>query len=147
MARLLSILRCMNRHHHPSRQIRVALPIYGSRVLPRFCLARRFCVAHVDSTARTARVVDDRAWESTEAPSLPRWLKSLGVAGVVCGGIHPRHHVALENEGLWVAWGYRGEVDQVLADWLAGRPGDQREVHCLDPECVLPDEKEKRGEA
>lgn len=134
----------MKGHHSPERQILLALPVYGSRVLPRFCLARRFCVAHVDSTARTARVVDDRAWEPTAAPSLARWLKSLGVAGVVCGGIHPRHHVALENEGLWVAWGYRGEVDQVLSDWLAGRPGEPRDRHCRGPEGTLPG---REGEA
>lgn len=131
----------MSQRLRPRREARVALPVYGARVLPRFCLARRFCVAASDRATGTARIVEDRVWDPVESPSLARWLRDLGVSGVVCGGIHPRHRVALENEGLWVAWGYRGEVEQALANWWEGRPGEPRVRHCLRLRCPHPEPK------
>ncbi len=96
----------------------VAVPVYGSRVLPRFGLARTFHLAARDGA--DVREVGRRVWDPTREPRLARWLRDQGVEGVLCGGIHPRFQVALELEGLWVLWGQRGEVDTVLARWARG---------------------------
>ncbi len=96
----------------------VAVPVYGSRVLPRFGLARTFRLAARDGVE--VRDLGERVWDPTREPRLARWLRDQGVEGVLCGGIHPRFQVALELEGLWVLWGQRGEVGSVLARWVRG---------------------------
>ncbi len=96
----------------------VAVPVSGSRVFPRFGLARTFRLAARDGVE--VRNLGERVWDPTREPRLARWLRDQGVEGVLCGGIHPRFQVALELEGLWVLWGQRGEVGSVLARWARG---------------------------
>jgi len=99
-------------------RIRVALPLYGNRVLPRFGLAREFALADLDCTSEAILEMARSEWPSWRWPSVPEWLKAEGASGVLCSGIHPRFQQALQDEGLWVVWGFMGEVQEVLQLWL-----------------------------
>lgn len=110
----------MNTHVAPGTFLRVALPCYENRVLPRFGAARTFVIADLDRNGSTPPVCRHHAWDPVVDAALPAWLKQMQVAGILCGGIHPRFQVALETEGLWVAWGFRGEIGMVLKLWLEG---------------------------
>jgi predicted Fe-Mo cluster-binding NifX family protein len=114
-----------------SKPVVVAVPVYETRVLPRFGVAREFVVAEVAPLAGVAHRVERRTWEPPKAPSLARWLADLGVTGVICGGIHPRFVVELEAEGLWVLWGQHGETQEVISRWSQGEV-----VACGEPECA-----------
>ena len=102
----------------PENLVRIAVPCYGSRVLPRFGQAREFFFAEVDPDARTLRGLRRCQWDLHDEPHLGRWLSRAGIVAVLCGGIHPRFQVALLAEGIEVVWGLRGEVEEVVRDWL-----------------------------
>lgn len=98
--------------------LRLAVPCYGKRVLPRFGLARDFYLVDFDPRDRTLRAVQQLSWEPLNQPQLSRWLKTQGTWTVLCGGIHPRFQAALYAEGIGVVWGFRGEVEEVVKAWL-----------------------------
>lgn len=106
----------------------IALPCYGERVLPRYGLANSFAVCQVDTTLGTLVHTVWRACPD-DPQQWPLWLQQQEVAGVLCGGIHPRFQQALLEHNLWLRWGLRGPVTQVVADWLAG---------CCDGILVMP---------
>jgi predicted Fe-Mo cluster-binding NifX family protein len=100
--------------------LRIAMPYYGSRVMPRFGLARHFYFVTVDPQTSQVADLQQHMWDPQDKPSVARWLREHQVNGVICDGIHPRFQTALEVEGLWVLWGAWGEVNSVLDQWLAG---------------------------
>lgn len=116
-------------------QTRVALPLYGNRVLPRFGLARDFALVDVDCAGKSILGVERREWPSWRWPSVPAWLKDEGAAGVLCSGIHPRFQQALQDEGLWVVWGFMGEVEEVLQLWLLQGAVEGRAPAASSPCC------------
>ena len=101
--------------------LRIAIPYYGSRVMPRFGLARNFYLIAIDP--QTSQVADfqQHRWNPHAELSVARWLREYEASGVICDGIHPRFQAALKAEGLWVLWGAWGEVSEVLDQWLAGQ--------------------------
>lgn len=101
-----------------SNSILIAVPCYGSRVLPRFGQAREFFFADVALTERTLCGLRRHSWDRDDEPQLVCWLRREGIDAVLCGGIHPRFQVALSAEGIEVIWGFRGEVEEVLRQWL-----------------------------
>lgn len=109
----------MEPHPAPAAPLRLALPCYENRVLPRFGAARTFVIADLRRDASAPPACIRKAWDPQGDPPLPAWLRQLGVEGVLCGGIHPRFQTALEAECLWVVWGFRGEIETVLQEWLA----------------------------
>lgn len=109
----------------------IAIPCYGSRVLPRFGQAREFVFAEVDPGDGVPRRLRRCNWDVCQEPQLARWLRREGIEAVLCGGIHPRFQLALGAEGIRVAWGFRGEVEEVLRQWLNER-GPAKE-NCADP--------------
>jgi predicted Fe-Mo cluster-binding NifX family protein len=120
--------------------LRVAVPCYGDRVLPRFGVAREFIFAKIEPLRRTVTGQTRALWDPQQPHSLAAWLRHHHVAGVLCGGIHPRFQIALEAEGLWVVWGFRGDIDTVLRQWLSGETSgdDAEEGLCLVTCCGLP---------
>lgn len=104
----------------PSTVLRIAIPYYGQRIMPRFGLARQFCLITADlQQGRIDNLIEAR-WDPVQEPSVARWLRRNAVAGVICDGIHPRFQTALKTEGLWILWGIWGELDEVLQRWLDG---------------------------
>lgn len=115
----------MNSTINSDNTLRIAVPCYGTRVLPRFGQAREFYFAEADLAAGTLHGLRRCSWDLVDEPHLVRWLRREGVAAVFCGGIHPRFQVALNAEGIGVVWGFRGEVEEVLRQWLRERePGN-----------------------
>ncbi|AJF07477.1 NifB/NifX family molybdenum-iron cluster-binding protein [Geoalkalibacter subterraneus] len=117
------------------KRIRVALPLYGNRVLPRFGLAREFALADLDCEGDVILGVERCEWPSWRWPSVPEWLKAQGAVGVLCSGIHPRLQQALQDEGLWVVWGFMGEVEEVLKLWLLQGAVEGRAPAASSPCC------------
>lgn len=101
--------------------LRIAIPYYGSRVMPRFGLARHFYFVIVDPHTSQVADLQQHRWDPQDKSSVASWLREHQVSGVICDGIHPRFQTALKAEGLWVLWGAWGEVNTVLEQWLAGQ--------------------------
>jgi predicted Fe-Mo cluster-binding NifX family protein len=110
----------MTADNHQQMPLRIAIPAYGNRIMPRFGMARVFYL--VDIGPQEGRVLNLQLcrWDPRAEPSVSRWLNSLEANGVICDGIHPRFQTALRAEGLWVHWGAWGEIDDVLDRCLSG---------------------------
>jgi predicted Fe-Mo cluster-binding NifX family protein len=100
--------------------LRIAIPAYGNRIMPRFGLARVFYLADIGPQQDQLLNLRLCQWDPQTEPSVSRWLRGLEASGVVCDGIHPRFQTALRAEGLWVHWGAWGEIDDVLNRCLSG---------------------------
>jgi len=97
---------------------RIAVPCYQGRVLPRFGIARDFFFADCDLKQKA---LQDHALvhiPEHRTRFIADWLYRENVAGVVCGGIHPRFQYDLQRKGIWLLWGARGEVLSVLEEFL-----------------------------
>jgi predicted Fe-Mo cluster-binding NifX family protein len=116
----------------PSRTLPlvVGIPVYAGRILPRFGIAREFLLGEVEREVPRVDGVRIELWDPSDRRGVGAWLRSFGVQGVICGGIHPRFRVALEAEGLWVLWGYRGPADEVLRLWASGELTVQERENC-----------------
>lgn len=108
----------MNGHLPLSETYRLALPCYKNRVMPRFGIARAFIFADIESETKQITGTIEQSWEPNQGSDLPTWLQQKQVTGILCGGIHPRFQIALEAAGIWVVWGFRGEIDSILHQWL-----------------------------
>lgn len=108
----------MTRQILSDTMFRVALPCYENRVMPRFGCSRAFVFADILKNENTLSKCTEHTWIPETDPDLPTWLRLRNVTGVLCGGIHPRFQIALEAQGLWVSWGFRGEILDILKQWL-----------------------------
>lgn len=90
--------------------------------MPRFGCSRSFIFADILEPEDKVAEYTERTWSPDKNPDLPNWLRQHKVEGVLCGGIHPRFQIALEAQGLWVIWGFRGEIIEVLYQWLSATP-------------------------
>lgn len=113
----------------------VAVPVYGTRVLPRFGMARTFWLAESEG-GHGVRALGLREWDPTLEPRLPLRLVGQGVGGVLCGGIHPRFQADLEAAGLWVIGGQRGEAGEVAARWARGEMEPPGTAACPSRPCA-----------
>ncbi|MDD2390245.1 MAG: NifB/NifX family molybdenum-iron cluster-binding protein [Desulfobacterales bacterium] len=106
------------KQEHTTDLIRIAIPCYETRVMPRFGQAREFYFVTADTT--TARILESKKYRSDHASPLHTigWLKANHIECVLCGGIHNRFEEALTADGIRVYWGYIGEVEDVLIKWL-----------------------------
>jgi predicted Fe-Mo cluster-binding NifX family protein len=136
----------MNSIADSEKTVLIAVPCYGSRVLPRFGQAREFFFAEVDRTGGTLHRLQRRSWDLYVEPHLVRWLRREDIEVVLCAGIHPRFQIALGVEGIRVAWGFRGEVEEVLRQWLReGKPANENHPNPLLDEAGCPSRNLIRG--
>ena len=100
--------------------MKVAIPLFCTRVSPRFGCAAEMLVA--DSDAADRRVL---ACVGMQPHELVAWLAELGVRTVICGGINGHHESLLAARGIEVIRGVVGDADAVLAAWRANelKPG------------------------
>jgi predicted Fe-Mo cluster-binding NifX family protein len=96
----------------------IAMPIYGTRVMPRFGCTRELMVVTVeDGTIRSRKRL-------TIPPdmfrSLPAIFASEQISVIICGGIHPRFQQALQRQHIHLVWGVVGEWQEVLQAYLTG---------------------------
>jgi len=100
--------------------VRIAVPSYENRVMPRFGHAREFHIAVAD--IKIAEIVEIQKCISDypSAFSTIEWLHRQEIDTLLCSGIHPRFQEALRANNIHVYWGYRGEVNDVIHQWLSG---------------------------
>jgi predicted Fe-Mo cluster-binding NifX family protein len=101
------------------RAERAAIPVWDGRVAPVFDVSRAALVLTIEEGA-----VVSRSMENIETPvtSLkPERLTELGVQTLVCGAISEPLQHELSVRGVHVIGFVAGEIDEVVAGFLAGR--------------------------
>ena len=99
--------------------MKVAVPLFDTRVSPRFDCAPAFLLATVQSGALTERQTADAQGDSPRARA--EWLLGLGVQAVICGGIDAHSAQLLELNGIAVYSWVTGEAEDALTAMAAGR--------------------------
>ena len=96
----------------------IAIPIHGSRVMPRFGYTREIIIATVED----GRIVSRKRVLMTPEifVSLPTVLASEQISVMICGGIHPRFQEAILRQNVQLVWGVVGEWQDVLQAYLNG---------------------------
>ncbi len=98
--------------------MKIAMPVYGNRVMPRFGCTRKIIVVIVEDGSAVA------TQELTLAPgtltTLPGLLASEQVSILICGGIHPRFQQMFQAHGIRLIWGVIGDWRDVLQAYLQG---------------------------
>jgi len=92
---------------------RLAIPLFGDVVAPRFGFADEVLVADVEDGAvvSTQRLVmDGAAW-----PERLGRLADSGVRLLLCGGFNRRFWPVADSYGIQVVWGLAGRADQLIA--------------------------------
>ena len=98
--------------------MKVAVPLFGSRVSPRFDCAQIVLVLTVDAGDGTQRQeLVASSWAPHERINR---LAELGVETVICGGIDWWSAQSLQAAGITVYHSVTGEVDQALASLKRG---------------------------
>ncbi len=96
----------------------IAIPIHGSRVMPRFGCTREILVVTVEDgkiVSSKRLIVTPQTWIS-----FPAKLAEERVSMVICGGIHPRFQQAIQEQNIQLVWGVVGEWQDVLQAYLNG---------------------------
>jgi predicted Fe-Mo cluster-binding NifX family protein len=95
--------------------MKIAIPIHGDRVMPRFGCTREFMVA----------TVEDGTMLATErlpatAQNIGPVLEAEGVSVLICGGIHQRFQQLIQERNIEIIWGVMGYWQDVLQAYLNG---------------------------
>jgi predicted Fe-Mo cluster-binding NifX family protein len=96
----------------------IAIPVYGTRVLPRFGYTREMIIVTVED-GRISRHKQIELPAQIETPLSPV-LAAEHVSVIICGGIHPRFQDMLREHGIGVIWGVAGEWQEVVQAYLHG---------------------------
>lgn len=96
----------------------IAIPIHGSRVMPRFGCTRKIIVVTIED----GRIVSRKRVLMTPEMfvSLPAVLAAEQISVMICGGIHPRFQEAIQGQNVQLVWGVVGEWQDVLQAYLNG---------------------------
>ncbi|MFC1474998.1 DUF1847 domain-containing protein [bacterium] len=99
--------------------MRVAIPLYGTRISPRFFYSDRMLIANVaDGALSSKKIVRTNGTVEND------WLKHLSELGVdvfVCGGADSEFLKEANTRGVKVISNVAGDVDEVVSEFLAGR--------------------------
>lgn len=104
---------------------RIAIPVFGTRVSPRFDFAQRALIIDV----RDQKVESCREVSFDICPIFNRlsFLLQQGVQVLLCGGIRRCDYFALADAGLTVFPGLVGEVDELMEMFFNGNlPRNER---------------------
>jgi len=98
--------------------MKIAIPIHGSRVMPRFGCTREMMVVTVED----GRIVSTKPKTMTPEMlfALPAVLATEQIAVLICGGIDPRFQHAILAQNIQLVWGVIGEWQDVLQAYLNG---------------------------
>lgn len=81
----------------------------------------------MDLEKDTARVIDNGGYSHKE---LVPYLKQLGAEVLICGGIGTPAMTMLEENGIRVIPGVKGNVDEVIDAFISNQlEGNQNQVH------------------
>jgi len=96
--------------------MKAAIPLFGSRVSPRFGCAAEILIADADAGADDRRVL---ACAGMQPHELAARLADMGVQTVICAGISCHHESVLAARGITVVRGIVGDAEAVLGAWRA----------------------------
>lgn len=99
--------------------VKVAIPIFGDRISPRFDCARQILVLELRGKEIFGRQeISKEGWlPYSEAAA----MKELGINTVICGGIRHWDLFSLKGQGIRVIPHVFGEIDNVINLFLAGK--------------------------
>lgn len=112
--------------------MKVAIPVFGDRISPRFDCARMMRVFDFEPNAAVAG--QDVASESWAPHERINRLLDLGVTTVICGGIDWWSAESLRSAGVTLFAGVTGEAWQAFEAWARGELVDRGEPCCPDPQ-------------
>ena len=107
--------------------IKLALPLFGDEVAPRFCVADEVLVVEVSDGADPPS--HSLSLAGTPWPERLSRLSGQGVTVLLCGGINRRFMPLARNLGIQVIWGLAGRADQLIDAYCRG----EIERFCLSP--------------
>ncbi len=99
--------------------MRVAIPVFGEEISPRFCFAEEVLLVDVEGRREIGRKVL-RLGQSCN-PDRLRLLENRGVGVLVCGGFDRDFLPTAQGLGLHVVWGVTGTVDAAVRDVVSGK--------------------------
>lgn len=99
--------------------MKIAIPIFGPRISPRFDYASFFLIVTVEDGKIIDRaeisVSDSDCWRRIEA------IRELGVESLICGGIDENSARILGNHRIQLIPWIAGEVEDTLKNYLKGK--------------------------
>ncbi len=104
--------------------MKVALPVWNSRISPLFDVARRVVLAELDGGKEAAR--REEAISEAFPPRKVSRLQELGVQVLICGGITWQLAQLVEASGIKLIPCVAGSVSEVLEACLAGNLSSSR---------------------
>lgn len=96
----------------------IAIPVHGTRVMPRFGCTHEILIVTVEDR----NIISKRRLPVTQEKffSLPALLASEQVSVMICGGIHPRFQQAIQAQSIELIWGVMGEWQEIVQAYLNG---------------------------
>jgi len=111
--------------------MRVAIPIFGEEISPRFCFAEDVLLLDVEDRREVSRKVL-RLGQICN-PDRLRLLEARGVGVLVCGGFDRDFLPTAHDLGVHVVWGVTGTVETAVRDVVSGKltsPSAHRNCWC-----------------
>jgi len=99
--------------------MKVAIPLYGNRISPRFGYTSDFLIVELQGK----KEIDRRAltMEISHPARMADRLASEGVSLVLSGGMNAHFQEQFRLRNIAVIWGLIGEAEDVLATYLDGQ--------------------------
>lgn len=96
----------------------IAIPVFGTRVSPRFDITRKFLVIDIEDGRVTGR--QEASFDSQ--PPLRRilFLKEQGVDTLLCGGIRRCDYFMIDEMRISIYASLIGEVEEILSSFIDG---------------------------
>ncbi|MFQ6094412.1 MAG: NifB/NifX family molybdenum-iron cluster-binding protein [bacterium] len=96
----------------------VAIPLFGSRISPRFDFCQEILIVSVEED----RIIDRKVVSVSSLTPIQRIaeLCNRNVKVVICGGISGFLYNHLKNNGISVVYDVMGEAEEALSRYLAG---------------------------
>ena len=102
---------------------RIAIPIFQSRVSPVLDSCTSMLIMDIEQSQETGR--REIYLEEFSLPERVNTLQKSHVATVICGGISHMLHNMLNNANITVITGIAGNVEEVVAAFMADRLDEQ----------------------
>lgn len=100
--------------------MRLAIPLCGDDVAPRFCSAAHVLIVDVADGREVRR--ERVALPAGAIPERLLALRALGVTDLLCGGFNRTFRPLAEGLGMRLSWRLLGPADAVVDALLAGAP-------------------------
>lgn len=107
--------------------MKVAIPMFNSRVSPRFDFAAKMLIATIESGTVSER--QEYALTNLHPIRRSSLLCELGVTVLICGGISSFCHRLIINNRIRVIPMIQGEIEDVLNHFMNGRLISSRANH------------------